>query len=72
MKSIEHDELVPDTQVLREFSISSMTLWRWDNDANLGFPAPVRIRKRKFRSRRALQEFKARMIRAAIEARSET
>jgi hypothetical protein len=26
------DELVPDPQVAREFSVTLMTLWRWDRD----------------------------------------
>jgi predicted DNA-binding transcriptional regulator AlpA len=60
------DELVPDPEVCREFSITSMTLYRWDHDPELGFPPPVRIRKRKFRSRRALEAFKARMLAEAV------
>jgi hypothetical protein len=67
--AMEKDELVPDTAVVKEFSITSMTLWRWDHDLSLGFPPPVIIRKRKFRSRRALEEFKGRMIRTAIASR---
>ncbi len=62
----EKDTLVPDTLVLKEFGISSMSLWRWDHDPDLGFPPPIRIRRRKFRSRLALEEFKTRMIRSAI------
>jgi hypothetical protein len=61
------DELVPDTAVIREFDITSMTLWRWDNDIELGFPSKIKIRRRNYRSRRALEEFKARMLRLSIE-----
>jgi hypothetical protein len=57
----EPDQLVPDPVVCREFHISAMTLWRWDRDAELAFPPPVVIRKRKFRVRRALEAFKARL-----------
>lgn len=64
------DQLVPDPQVCREFSISAMTLYRWDHDRALNFPPPVRIRTRKFRSRRRLDEFKARLLRAAIASRN--
>jgi hypothetical protein len=60
-------ELVPDPQILREFNISTMTLWRWDHDPELGFPPPIKIRKRKFRQRRAIEQFKQRMLQGAIE-----
>lgn len=60
------DELVPDPVVWREFGISSMTGWRWTHDLELGFPPPIKIRNRCFRSRRALEEFKVRMMRQAI------
>jgi hypothetical protein len=64
------DELVPDPEVCREFNISSMTLWRWDHDIELDFPPPIVIRKRKFRIRRQLEEFKRRMLRNAIAQRA--
>jgi hypothetical protein len=54
----------------REFGISPMTLWRWDHDRTLSFPAPIRIRNRKFRSRRQLEETKARMLRDAMAAKA--
>jgi hypothetical protein len=57
----EFDELVPDPQVCKELHISSMSLWRWDRDpelATLGWPQPVRINKRKYRSRQRLEAFK--------------
>jgi hypothetical protein len=61
----EVGELVPDPQVCREFQITSMTLWRWDHDPELKFPPPVRIRKRKFRHRGALEDFKRQLLRNA-------
>ncbi len=67
MSKTPKDEFVPDTQVIKEFGIATMTLWRWDRDPKLGFPPPITIRLRKFRSRLALEEFKARMQRLAIE-----
>ena len=63
------DSFVPDPQVCREFGITAMTLWRWTNDAALRFPPPIEIRKRNFRSRRALEEFKTRMIARGAAAR---
>ena len=58
----EIEGLVPDPQVQREFGVSAMTIWRWDMDPTLGFPPPVKIRKRKFRSRRALEQLQARLV----------
>ncbi|MGO9682388.1 MAG: hypothetical protein ACLPTZ_07340 [Beijerinckiaceae bacterium] len=69
---INHDELVPDPQILREFGICAMTLWRWDRDPALGFPPPIRIRGRKFRSRRQAEAFKRRLLDDAVARRSET
>jgi hypothetical protein len=66
----EPDELIPDPEVCREFSISSMTLWRWDHDIELDFPPPIVIRRRKFRIRRQLEEFRRRMLRNAIAQRA--
>ena len=48
------DTLVPDPQVRSLFGVTSMTLYRWTNDPDLGFPQPIRIRSRNYRSRRAL------------------
>ena len=45
----------------------------WDRDPELiklGWPPPIRIRSRKFRSRIALENFKRVMARRAIEQRS--
>jgi hypothetical protein len=60
--SKETEELVPDPQVCREFGITLMTLWRWDHDEALKFPAAIQIRKKNYRSRRELEEFKQRVI----------
>jgi hypothetical protein len=47
-----------------------MTLWRWTSDPRLGFPLPIKIRTRSFRSRQQLEAFKARMLRVAIAERA--
>jgi hypothetical protein len=65
----QNDALVPDAVVCAEFSITSMTLWRWDRDPDLGFPRPIYIRRRKFRSRSLLEKFKKRMLARAIAGR---
>jgi hypothetical protein len=68
------DEMVPDREVRHEFGdVSPMCLWRWDRDealAALGWPPPVKIRKRNFRPRKALEDFKAALQRQALESRS--
>jgi hypothetical protein len=65
----EVDELVPDPDVAREFNISLMTLSRWALDPDLGFPDKIQVRKRNFRSREQLNEFKQRLLRTAIAQR---
>jgi hypothetical protein len=66
------DQLVPDPIVAKEFGgVSLMTLYRWTNDPGLGFPPPIKIRTKNFRSRCALEEFKARLMRAAVSQRME-
>lgn len=63
------DELVPDPVVWRELGISSMSGYRWTKDPDLDFPPPIKIRARCFRSRRALENFKERIMRRAIAQR---
>jgi hypothetical protein len=70
-ETIEIDQLVPDDKVREEFGdISEMGLWRWDHDPDLEFPPAIYIRRRKFRSRRMLEDFKRKLIRRAIEKRA--
>jgi transposase-like protein len=59
----DSDELIPDSKVCREFNVTSMTLWRWERDARLNFPPKVKILTRNYRSRRAVNEFRERMVR---------
>jgi regulator of protease activity HflC (stomatin/prohibitin superfamily) len=46
-----------------------MTLWRWDQNPDLDFPAKIPIEGRNYRSRRMIEDFKQRMIRKAIAER---
>jgi predicted DNA-binding transcriptional regulator AlpA len=50
-------KLIPDPQVIERYSISSMTLWRWDHDFDLKFPKPIIIRGRKYRDQAELDAF---------------
>ena len=45
------DYLVPDKQIMREFSISAMTLYRWSHNKEMNFPVAIQINGRNFRSR---------------------
>jgi hypothetical protein len=64
------DTLVPDPVVWAEFGVTEMTGHRWDQDPTLGFPPKIKIRRHNYRSRRALEEFKERMVAQAIKARA--
>ena len=64
----EPDQLVPDPEVWKEFGVTSMTLYRWTNDRDLGFPPVIKVRQRNYRSRRALEAFKQRLIARALAA----
>jgi hypothetical protein len=64
------DALVSDPQVCREFGVSPMTLWRWDRAPDMNFPPRVVIGRRNYRSRKALEKFKARLLRAAVARRA--
>jgi hypothetical protein len=66
------DEFVPDPKVRKEFSVTPMTMWRWDHDpvkVELGWPPPIKIGDRNYRSRKLLEQFKANLLRLAIESR---
>jgi predicted DNA-binding transcriptional regulator AlpA len=50
---------VPDRQVRDRYSISEMTLWRWDHKPQVGFPKAVWINGRKYRDEAELDAFDA-------------
>ena len=66
------DKLVPDPAVCREFGIIPMTLWRWDQDPRVGFPPKIKIGTKNYRSRRLIEEFKAELLRKAIDNQKTT
>lgn len=41
-------EMVPAGRVAGRYNRSLVTLWRWENDPNLGFPKPVYIRRQRY------------------------
>jgi predicted DNA-binding transcriptional regulator AlpA len=68
----EREELVPDTQVRREFgNITPMTLWRWETNPRLGFPKKIKIGDRNFRLRSEVEAYKQQLIQEALDKRRE-
>jgi hypothetical protein len=66
------DYLVPDAQVANEFSVTPMSLWRWDHDEAkiaLGWPPKIKNGRRNYRSRNQLEAFKKALIGTALAAR---
>ena len=56
---MQEKRLLPDHKVCDRYSISAMTLWRWDRDPTLNFPKAKRIRGRKYRDESELDAFDA-------------
>ena len=65
------ETFVPVTpDVAREFKRNPRTIKRWIADPKIGFPTPVRLNNRLYVTRRALEEFKQRLIDAALSGKS--
>jgi hypothetical protein len=57
------DDLIPDPLVAKRYHVHLSTIWRWDKDPTLKFPAAIEINRRKYRRRRELQSFeRARVV----------
>lgn len=64
-------DLIADATCQRELDyISKVTLWKYSNDPKLNFPPVVKIWNRNYRSRKLFDEFKARLIAKANDARA--
>jgi hypothetical protein len=64
--------LIPDPAVAKEFGITLMTIWRWDNDPKkiaLGWPPKVQLGKRNYRHRSQLEVFKSNLLQRALAER---
>ncbi len=60
------DSYLTGPQVNKRFSISAMTRWRWERDANLGFPAPLRIKNRSYWKLTALESWETLDLRSRV------
>ena len=49
--------LLPDSQVAQRYKVDPRTIARWDQRPELGFPKPVRINARKYRSIEQLENW---------------
>ena len=59
--------LLPERKVAERYEVSTRTLIRWD-EVGLGFPPPVFIRRRRYRSIAALDKFDRDSARKAVDA----
>lgn len=57
MEAITTTRLLTERAVASRYSITTRTLFRWDRDQKLGFPAPIVINGRKYRDTAALDAF---------------
>ena len=48
---------LPEKEVCQRYGVKAMTLWRWSRDRDLGFPQPIKIRKRLYRYQDELDDF---------------
>lgn len=54
---MQNQKYLPDSKVAERYGVSIMTLWRWTKDDRLGFPAPIKIAGRNYRSLAELEAF---------------
>jgi hypothetical protein len=70
MANEDPGDLISDNDCCRELGgVTRVTLWVYSHDPELNFPPVIKLRQRNFRSRRAFNEFKARLIARANDAR---
>jgi hypothetical protein len=50
---------IPNRQVCERYGVAPSTLFRWDRNPALGFPAPIDINGRKYRDQDELDAFDA-------------
>jgi hypothetical protein len=68
----DRDVWIPDDEFIKELGIGRMSMHRYDRDPvmhALGWPPPMKIKERNYRSRRVTEAFKANMLKRAMAAR---
>lgn len=56
------ENLMTASEVMEKFSVSKMSLWRWQRDEKVGFPKPIRIRNRNYYLESDIARFQADLI----------
>jgi len=59
-RPLHDDSLVPDRIIADDAGVTLRSIAEWEKDPELGFPAAVRIRRRKYRVWGAYRKFKER------------
>jgi hypothetical protein len=59
---------LPAAAVRARYGVSDMSLWRWLRNEALGFPAPIRINKRRFWKLADLETWEASQARGCRHA----
>lgn len=62
------DEYLTTADLKQRYNRSSQTFWRWDNDPELGFPRPMRIKNRLFYRKSEIENWERRMAAASGRA----
>jgi predicted DNA-binding transcriptional regulator AlpA len=71
VQSSDANTLIPKPNLARELGVSSRTLSRWLDDAEVEFPRPVVIRGRNYFDRAAIETWKSARLRASIKGKAE-
>ena len=61
MKNDQNNGLMTSKQVRDFFQVTEMSIWRWENNTELGFPVPVKIMRRKYYPRDEIMAFAVKM-----------
>jgi hypothetical protein len=57
MNTIRSQVLIPDRKAADRYHVCGRTLLRWDNTPGLGFPPPIYLKGRRYRSVAALDDW---------------
>lgn len=60
------EKLMTASEVMAKFSVSKMSLWRWQQDEKVRFPKPIRIRNRNYYLESEIARFQADLIAHAV------
>ena len=67
LQDSEPDELVANKKAAEECGVCVKTTDRWDENSSIGYPPPIFIYTRIYRSRRLLERWKSKLLANAIK-----